>query len=60
MEQARVGFETEITARLAQLQARFLEVPISCKSSEDQERERPRLRDLIAKLYCVFRYGWMS
>ena len=60
MEQARVGFETEITARLAQLQARFMEVPISCKSSVEQEREQLRWRDWIAKLCCVFRYGWMS
>lgn len=60
LEQPRFGFEPEITARLAQLQARFVEVPITYQPRSYREGKKIGLRDLISTLYCIFRYGWMS
>lgn len=60
LEQPRFGFEPEITARLAQLQARFVEVPIAYERRSYREGKKIGWRDLVSTLYCIFRYGWMS
>jgi glycosyltransferase involved in cell wall biosynthesis len=59
LEQPRFGFEPEITARLAQLQARFVEVPIDYQARSYREGKKIGWQDLVSTLYCIFRYGWM-
>jgi glycosyltransferase involved in cell wall biosynthesis len=65
----RFGFEVEITARLAQAQARIWEIPISYSGRTYAEGKKITWRDGVAALFHILRYnlfvpggtpGWRS
>lgn len=57
LEQDRFGFEPEITARLAQLGARVVEVPISYKPRSREEGKKIGFGDGISAVRCIIRYN---
>jgi glycosyltransferase involved in cell wall biosynthesis len=58
LEQNRFGFEPEITAKLAKLKARFVELPISYFSRTHEEGKKIGWKDGFKAIWCIFRYGW--
>jgi glycosyltransferase involved in cell wall biosynthesis len=57
VEQERFGIEPEITAKLARLGYRFVEVPISYDSRGYDEGKKIGIKDLFNAIYCIGRYG---
>src|SRR5213596_3868481 len=53
----RVGFEVEITARLAQARARIWEMPISYSGRTYAEGKKITWRDRFAALFHILRYN---
>jgi hypothetical protein len=53
----RFGFEPEITARLAQAEARVWEIPISYSGRTYEEGKKIGWRDGAAALWHIFRFN---
>jgi glycosyltransferase involved in cell wall biosynthesis len=60
IQENRFGFEPEITAKLAHLNARFYEVGISYSGRTYQEGKKVGWKDGFRALWCIFRYNFMS
>ena len=51
------GFEPEITIKLAKINSRFFEVPISYNGRSYKEGKKIGLKDAFIAVYCIFRYA---
>ncbi|OYW14481.1 MAG: family 2 glycosyl transferase, partial [Planctomycetales bacterium 12-60-4] len=60
VEQARFGFEPEITAKIARQQVRIQEVGVSYNCRSWKEGKKIGIKDLINTLYCIVRYNWFK
>lgn len=60
VEQNRFGFEPEITAKLAQRNATFTEVPIRYDARTYEEGKKIGVKDLFNAFWCIAKYGWFS
>ncbi len=60
IEQQRFGFEPEITAKLARGGYKIVEVPVHYNARSWTEGKKIGVRDLIATVYCVFRYRYFA
>jgi glycosyltransferase involved in cell wall biosynthesis len=57
LRENRFGFEAEVTAKVARHGWRVKEVPVSYRPRTHAEGKKIRLKDAIAGLWCVVRYG---
>ena len=57
-QQNRFGFEPEITARLAKLGKKIVEVPISYDCRSYEEGKKIGFRDGLNALWCIVRYAF--
>ncbi|MDQ7858092.1 MAG: glycosyltransferase family 2 protein [Armatimonadota bacterium] len=57
LRENRFGFEAEVTARIARRGWRVREVPISYRPRTHAEGKKIKLKDALAGLWCVVRYG---
>lgn len=57
IEQNRFGFEPEITAKLARMNVRLEEVPISYQSRSHEEGKKIGLKDGLKAIWCIVKYG---
>ncbi len=60
LKERRFGLEPEMTAKLAQLEARFYEVSISYRGRTYDEGKKIGWRDGIQAIICIFHYGVFS
>ena len=60
IDQQRFGFEPEITAKLARRGEKILEVPVHYHARTWDEGKKIGIRDLVATLYCIFRYRFFA
>ncbi|MEX2173699.1 MAG: glycosyltransferase family 2 protein [Pirellulaceae bacterium] len=60
IQQNRFGFEPEVTAKLARLQARISEVPIRYQARGYADGKKIGIQDLFNALWCIVRYGWFA
>jgi len=58
LEQDRFGFEPEITAKVARLGVRLLEVPISYVGRSHEEGKKIGWRDGLKAIWCILKYGF--
>jgi len=58
LEENRFGFEPEITAKLAKLKIRLLEIPISYHGRTHDEGKKIGWRDGLRTLYAIVKYNW--
>jgi glycosyltransferase involved in cell wall biosynthesis len=56
IEENRFGFEPEITAKIAKMKCRIVEVPISYAPRTVAEGKKIGFKDGIRALYCIYRY----
>ena len=52
----RFGFEPEITAKIAKLNVRVKEVPISYYPRTNEEGKKIGFKDGLRAIYCIWRY----
>jgi glycosyltransferase involved in cell wall biosynthesis len=57
IEQDRFGVEPEITAKIARLNCRVLEIPIRYDGRGYKEGKKIGLKDGFEAIYCIVRYG---
>ncbi len=57
VQQNRFGVEPELTAKLARLGFRFVEVPISYQPRGYDEGKKIGVKDLFKAFWCIGRYG---
>jgi len=57
LEENRFGFEPEITAKLAKMNARIYEVGISYNGRTYEEGKKIGWKDGFRAIYCIFKYG---
>lgn len=57
IQEARFGFEPEITAKVAKLHCRIYEVGISYYGRTYEEGKKIGWRDGVRAIYCIFKYG---
>jgi glycosyltransferase involved in cell wall biosynthesis len=57
LREQRFGFEPEVTAKLARINARVWEVPISYSGRTYAEGKKIGLKDAFRALYCIGKYG---
>ena len=55
-----LGFEPEITAKIARQQVRIQEVGVSYNCRSWKEGKKIGVKDLINTLYCIVRYNWFK
>jgi glycosyltransferase involved in cell wall biosynthesis len=60
IEEARFGFEPEITAKVARMGVRIYEVPISYYGRTYAEGKKAAWRDGCRALWCILRYNFFS
>jgi glycosyltransferase involved in cell wall biosynthesis len=53
------GFCPEVTAKVARMGLRLVEVPVSYRGRAKADGKKIRLRDGLRALYCLARYGWL-
>ena len=53
----RFGFEPEITAKLSQLGARVVEVPIRYQGRTHEEGKKIGWKDGLKAIWCILKYG---
>jgi glycosyltransferase involved in cell wall biosynthesis len=53
----RFGFEPEITAKLARLRPRIVEVPVSYAGRSYRQGKKINWRDGVSAIRCIFKYG---
>jgi glycosyltransferase involved in cell wall biosynthesis len=58
LKQPRFGFEPEITAKIARRGYRVLELPIRYHARDWDQGKKIGMRDALAAVYCIVRYGW--
>ena len=58
LEENRFGFEPEITAKLAKLNIRLLEIPISYHGRTHGEGKKIGFTDGLRTLYSIVKYSW--
>ena len=58
LEENRFGFEPEITAKLAKLKVRLLEVPIGYNGRRHDEGKKIGWGDGFRTLYAIVKYNW--
>lgn len=56
LKESRFGFEPEITAKLAAMNVRIKEVPISYYPRTNEEGKKIGLKDGIRAIYCIWKY----
>jgi len=57
IEQNRFGFEPEVTAKIAQLGARVVEVPIAYQGRTHEEGKKIGWKDGLKAIWCILKYG---
>jgi hypothetical protein len=57
IEEDRFGFEPEVTAKLAKLGARIVELPISYAARSHSDGKKIGIKDGIRAVYCIVKYG---
>ena len=57
IESNRFGFEPEVTAKVARMNSRIYEVPISYHGRTYEEGKKVTWRDGVVAFYCIVRYG---
>jgi glycosyltransferase involved in cell wall biosynthesis len=57
IEENRFGIEPELTAKVAKLNLRIYEVPISYQGRTYAEGKKIGWKDGVRALYCIFKYG---
>ena len=57
IEEDRFGFEPEVTARVARLGCRIVEVPVSYSGRSYAAGKKIGWRDAVRALYCILRYN---
>jgi glycosyltransferase involved in cell wall biosynthesis len=57
LKQDRFGFEPEVTAKIAALNVRVYEVPVSYHGRTYAEGKKIGLRDAIHAVWCILKYG---
>ena len=57
LEQDRFGFEPEITAKIARLGVRFIELPIHYSGRSHAEGKKIGWRDGLKAIWCIFKYA---
>jgi glycosyltransferase involved in cell wall biosynthesis len=57
IEENRFGIEPELTAKLAKMNLRIYEVPISYQGRTYAEGKKIGWKDGVRALYCIFKYG---
>jgi glycosyltransferase involved in cell wall biosynthesis len=57
IEEDRFGVEPELTAKLARMNLRIYEVPISYRGRTYAEGKKIGWKDGVRALYCIFKYG---
>jgi glycosyltransferase involved in cell wall biosynthesis len=60
IEQSRFGFEPEITAKLGRSGHKIVEVPVRYNARSWTEGKKIGVRDLIATIFCIFRYRFLA
>ena len=60
IEEDRFGFEPEITAKVAKLNARIYEVSISYYGRTYAEGKKINWRDGFRALWCIFKYNFLQ
>lgn len=60
LEQDRFGFEPEVTAKLAKLGHRVVEVPIAYDPRTNEEGKKIGFSDGVQAIRCIVRYGLRS
>jgi glycosyltransferase involved in cell wall biosynthesis len=60
IQENRFGFEPEITAKVARLNVRIYEVPISYSGRTYAEGKKIGWRDGIRALWCIFKYNFLT
>jgi len=58
IEENRFGFEPEVTAKIAKLKCRIVEVPISYRPRTVEEGKKIGFKDGVRALYCIVKYRW--
>ena len=56
IQEKRFGFEPEITAKVAKMNVRFKEVPISYYPRTNEEGKKIGFSDGVGAIYCIWRY----
>lgn len=59
-KQERFGIEPELTAKIAKLNCRLYEIPISYYGRTYAEGKKISWKDAINALYCIFRYNLLK
>jgi glycosyltransferase involved in cell wall biosynthesis len=57
IEENRFGIEPELTAKVAKLNLRIYEVPISYQGRTYEEGKKIGWKDGVRAVYCIFKYG---
>jgi glycosyltransferase involved in cell wall biosynthesis len=60
LEEDRFGFCPEVTAKVAKLGVRLVEIPISYHGRSISEGKKIRLYDGLDALRCIIKYNWLS
>lgn len=60
LEENRFGFEPEITAKLAKLKVRLLEIPIAYNGRRHDEGKKIGWKDGFRTLYAIVKYNWFG
>ena len=56
LEEERFGFEPEITAKIARMNIRYMEVPISYYPRTNEEGKKIGFKDGVRAVYCIWKY----
>lgn len=56
IRERRFGFEPEITAKIAKMNVRFKEVPISYMPRTNEEGKKIGFKDGLRAIYCILKY----
>ena len=56
LQEERFGFEPEVTAKIAKMDIRFMEVPISYYPRTNEEGKKIGFKDGIRAIYCIWKY----
>jgi dolichol-phosphate mannosyltransferase len=57
IEENRFGIEPELTAKVAKMQLRIYEVPVSYQGRTYAEGKKIGWKDGVRALYCIVKYG---
>ena len=57
LQENRFGFEPEVTAKLARLRARIIEVPVSYAGRSYEQGKKIGWKDGASAVRCILKYG---